>query len=93
MKSLLAFLGCGVLALAIGCGEAPKPVTAQPDTAKMKEMMSGMGAPKGVEGGAAVEGDKKEEAATDAKPEEKKEEAAADAKPEEKKEEEKKDDK
>lgn len=88
MKNLLAFLGCGVLALAIGCApEAPKTTTPPADPAKMQEMMKGMGAAKPAEGGAAAEGEKKEEGAAEAKPEEKKEEAAAEAKPEEKKEE------
>lgn len=90
MKNLLAFLGCGVLALAIGCApEAPKTTTPAMDPGKMTEMMKGAAAtPAAAEGEkAAAEGEKKEEAKEEAKPEEKKEEAAAEAKPEEKKEE------
>lgn len=90
MKNLLAFLGCGVLALAIGCGEAPKPAAPPAmDPGKMTEMMKGAAAtPAAAEGEkAAAEGEKKEEAKEEAKPEEKKEEAKPEAKPEEKKEE------
>ena len=96
MKNLLAFLGCGLMALAIGCGESPKPVApASPmDPAKMQEMMKASGTAPAASTEGAADGDaKKEEEKTEAKPEEKKEEEKTEAKPEEKKEEEKKEDK
>ena len=96
MKNLLAFLGCGLMALAIGCGESPKPVAPTPvmDPAKMQEMMKASGTAPAASTEGAADGDaKKEEEKTEAKPEEKKEEEKTEAKPEEKKEEEKKEDK
>ena len=79
MKKLVALLGCGLTALAIGCGDSGSPPPTAPvmDPAKMKPPV-GMPALPGV---ADPSGEEKKE---EAKPEEKKEE---EAKPEEKKEE------
>ena len=92
MKNLLAFLGCGLMALAIGCGESPKPVapSSPMDPAKMQEMMKASGTAPAASADGAADGDAKKE---EEKTEEKKEEEKTEAKPEEKKEEEKKEDK
>ena len=81
MKKLVALLGCGLTALAIGCSESSPPTTSpvmDPKNMPTMPALPGVADPSGEE--------KKEE---EAKPEEKKEEA----KPEEKKEEAKSDEK
>lgn len=96
MKKLGMLLGCGLVALAIGCGDSGSgntaPPVTTPDSAKMREMMekNGPGAPPaGAETPASdpaapadAAGEKKEDPAA-----EKKEDAPAEKKEEEKKEE------
>ena len=90
MKNLVAFLGCGVLALAIGCGDS-KPAPVAPSPAMTPEMMKNMsganaGQPAGADSEKAADaGEKKEDPAAEKKeeaPAEKKEEAPAEKKEE-----------
>ena len=91
MKKFAAFLGCAVVAFAIGCGDAPPPPVA-PAPAMTPEMMKGMSGG-GTPGAAADAGEKKDDAAAEKKDDaaaEKKEDAPAEKKeeaPAEKKEE------
>lgn len=85
MKSLVTFLGCALMAFAIGCGdsESSKPLPPIADQTKaMSEMMKAQ--EKNAPADAAA-GEKKEDAAAEKKeeaPAEKKEDAAAEKKEE-----------
>ena len=83
------FLGCGVVAFAIGCGgEAAPPAASAPkmDPAMMEKMANPatVKPAEGAEGAAEAAGEKKEEPAAEKKEEEKKEDPAAEKKEEKK---------